>query len=41
MNACPKWNSDRRVTSYLGSASQGLEFYHIDTMAESYKLWSG
>jgi len=41
MNAYAKWNSNHPMDSYLGSASQEtFGFYHIDTMAESYKLWS-
>lgn len=30
MNACPAWKRDHPVAAYVGSASQGLGFYHLE-----------
>lgn len=30
MNDCPQWKMDHPTTAYLGSASLGLGFYHVE-----------
>jgi hypothetical protein len=30
MNICPVWKSDHPIAAYVGSASQGLGFYHVE-----------
>jgi hypothetical protein len=30
MTACPEWKKPQPTASYMGSASSGLDFYHVD-----------
>ena len=30
MNACPIWKPEHPVAAYVGSANQGLGFYHLE-----------
>lgn len=30
MDACPTWKTDHPVATYVGSANQGLGFYHVE-----------
>ncbi|RLM75586.1 hypothetical protein C2845_PM15G19100 [Panicum miliaceum] len=39
MSACPQWNSPHPMAAYMGSASLGLGFYHIDTPESKNIQW--
>jgi hypothetical protein len=30
MNACPKWKLEHPIATFVGSASVGLGFYHLE-----------
>lgn len=34
MNVCPKWKSDHPVAAFVGSASLGLGFYHLEVPSQ-------
>jgi len=39
MNVCPMWKSDHPVAAFMGSASQGLGFYHLDVPSVELTQW--
>jgi hypothetical protein len=39
MNVCPKWKSDHPVAAFVGSASLGLEFYHLEVPSVESTQW--
>jgi hypothetical protein len=32
MSVCPMWKKNQKVASYMGSAVDGLRFYHVDLL---------
>jgi hypothetical protein len=39
MNDCPSWGGDHPTAAYLGSASQGLGFYHLEVPSSEETKW--
>jgi hypothetical protein len=39
MDACPAWKSDHPVAAYVGSASLGLGFYHLEILYVESTQW--
>lgn len=39
MNACPAWKRDHPIAAYVGSASQGLGFYHLEVPDNESTQW--
>lgn len=39
INACPAWKEDRPVAAYMGSASIGLGFYHVEVSSVESTQW--
>jgi len=39
MNVCPMWKSDHPVAAFMGSASQGLGFYHLEVPSVESTQW--
>ncbi|CAD6250832.1 unnamed protein product [Miscanthus lutarioriparius] len=39
MNVCPMWKSDHPVAAYVGSASLGLGFYHLEVPSVESTQW--
>lgn len=39
MNACSTWKSDHPVATYVGSANQGLGFYHVEILDVQSTQW--
>jgi hypothetical protein len=39
---CPRWKESIKAAQYMGSASKGLGFLHLDVEEENrFKLWTG
>jgi len=39
MNVCLTWKSDHPVAAYVGSASLGLGFYHVEILDVQSTQW--
>lgn len=39
MNGCPQWKSAHPTAAYVGSASQGLGFYHVEVPSVESTQW--
>lgn len=39
MNACPTWKLDHPIVAYVGSASLGLGFYHLEVPSVESTKW--